>query len=273
MKVIKGGLRRSYLLRFGLRVCLMAVMAVMVFTNSGEFESLDGIRCIKRFGFLQVMWLIWMFDMFMQLIPVFGRLPLGSRKLFRRFYEELAQKLSWREVHKRLRKTHMASVLIAVIWIGLVLALGGLYRAGILGKGHMLLVSTVFYVCDLICVLFFCPFRVWFLKNRCCTTCRIFNWDHLMMFSPLIFVGGLYAISLFAMALVVFLAWEITVIIHPERFLEDTNSSLKCQNCKDVLCDRANCVAKATEGYEFAHRQAKKGLKIIKKQAKRLPKR
>ena len=52
------------------------------------------------------------------------------------------------------------------------------------------MISVLFYVCDLICVLIWCPFRL-IMKNRCCTTCRIFNWDHLMMFSPLIFVGGL----------------------------------------------------------------------------------
>ena len=65
-------------------------------------------------------------------------------------------------------------------------------------------------MCDLICVLIWCPFRL-IMKNRCCTTCRIFNWDHLMMFSPLIFMGGFFASSLVILSAVAWLVWELCV--------------------------------------------------------------
>ena len=42
--------------------------------------------------------------------------------------------------------------------------------------------------------------------------------DHLMMFSPLIFVGGFYAGSLVLMAAIAWLVWELCVMMYPERF-------------------------------------------------------
>jgi hypothetical protein len=57
-----------------------------------------------------------------------------------------------------------------------------------------------------------------------------------MMFSPLLFIRGFYPISLFGLAAVVFIVWEIRFILHPERFYEETNAALNCHNCTDRLC-------------------------------------
>ena len=57
-----------------------------------------------------------------------------------------------------------------------------------------------------------------------------------MMFSPLVFAGGFYAISLFALAMVDFIVWEVCVLLYPERFWEGSNVSLQCSECTDKLC-------------------------------------
>ena len=77
----------------------------------------------------------------------------------------------------------------------MIAGIGALYYSGVLDRANLFMISVLFYVCDLICVLIWCPFRL-IMKNRCCTTCRIFNWDHLMMFSPLIFLDGFFTRSL-----------------------------------------------------------------------------
>ena len=110
----------------------------------------------------------------------------------------------------------------------------------VIGRAEIFLICMFFYVCDLICVLFWCPFRVFLMKNRCCTTCRIFNWDHIMMFVPFVFSGGFYGLSLFAMSALVFAVWEAAFHLHPERFWERTNASLRCSQCSDVLCGRTD---------------------------------
>ena len=65
-----------------------------------------------------------------------------------------------------------------------------LYENGfdIIDEGVLWLVCLFYGVCDMICILFFCPFQSWFLKNKCCCTCRIYNWDYAMMFTPLFFI-------------------------------------------------------------------------------------
>ena len=122
-----------------------------------------------------------------------------------------------------------------MLWAVVVGAIGFLYRKGILDAAMVLLISVFFYVCDLICVLIWCPFRL-IMGTRCCTTCRIFNWDHLMMFSPLGFIPGFYTRSLALLAFIVWLTWELSVLLHPERFWEQSNEALKCSQCTDKLC-------------------------------------
>jgi hypothetical protein len=177
--------------------------------------------------------------MLMQLVPLRRWVPLGSQKLFAAHFRPAANEAEKREaLVAYTRQQNRRAFWIAVAWGVLIAAIGVLYEKKIMNEAMLLLISVAFYVCDLICVLFWCPFRVFFLRNRCCTTCRIFNWDHLMMFTPMIYLKSFYAWSLIALALLVFLVWEMEVRRHPERFWEGTNQALKCGACTDKLCMR-----------------------------------
>ena len=139
------------------------------------------------------------------------------------------------KVKKYIVNTTKAAYKVFILWSLLVIIIGGLYFCNVINSKIIFLISVLFYVCDLICVLIWCPFRL-IMKNKCCTTCRIFNWDHLMMFSPLIFIGGFYAISLLILSVLAWLIWELCILIYPERFSDMTNISLKCSECTDKLC-------------------------------------
>lgn len=129
-----------------------------------------------------------------------------------------------------------ATVLVLLIWICFNAIFGALYMMGILDEGIMLLLSSAYSVCDMICILFFCPFQTWFLKNKCCCTCRIYNWDYAMMFTPLFFVAKPYTWGLLILSVALLVRWEITFYRHPERFSEATNDYLRCANCSEKLC-------------------------------------
>lgn len=179
--------------------------------------------------------------MVLQLIPAKGYLPLGSLKQFKEFYKPIKKLLDKNELVKFIKKSWIETLKISVVWILIIAGVGIVRVFNIIGIKEILLISVVFYVLDMIFVLFWCPFRVWILKNRCCTTCRIFNWDHMMMFSPLLFIPGFYSFSLFFFSVAVLLVWELCFFNHPERFCEDTNAALKCNNCVDKLCGNKNC--------------------------------
>ena len=57
-----------------------------------------------------------------------------------------------------------------------------------------------------------------------------------MMFTPMVYIRGFYPWSLILMSALVFLVWEISIYLHPERFWECTNQSLQCAECTDRLC-------------------------------------
>ncbi len=128
------------------------------------------------------------------------------------------------------------TVILAVLWILGNLIFGILYFADIIDAGMLILLSFAYGVGDLVCLLFFCPFRSWFLGNRCCSDCRIYNWDYALMFTPFIFIPSFYTYSLLAVSVVLLVIWEVSLALHPERFSEETNASLSCKMCKDKPC-------------------------------------
>ena len=228
-------LRKRYIARLVGRCIVLVLSVVIFFAAPSEFDVLDGFNFFKKFSIFHVLWFVWLVDMICQLIPIKNHIPLGSQKLFRQHFKPIREAINYPALKKHIQSTSKSAGNVMLLWAALIAVIGVLYFLGIIDRKILLLISIVFYVCDLICVLIWCPFRL-ILKNRCCTTCRIFNWDHLMMFSPLIFICGFYSWSLFGLSLIVLLVWELSIVIYPERFWEFSNDALKCSNCTDKLC-------------------------------------
>ena len=149
---------------------------------------------------LTILWLLFAAEMLFRFFPSAIRSP-GCQKQFARNYMKTGRT-------DIIIDDNHATVLVAIVWITLNGIFGALHMLGLLDVDFMLLLCSAFSVCDLICILFFCPFQTWFFKNRCCVTCRIYNWD-------------------FAM---------ITFFRHPERFSKNTNGYISCANCTEKLC-------------------------------------
>ncbi len=227
--------RKRYFLRLAGRIAILITCGLVAILRPESFGILDGMGFFRRLSPFHLLWGIWVVDMVQQIVPIKNRIPLGSQKLFANRFRPIREKISRKALRDHIIATTKAAYKVMLLWCGLVAILGALYYGGILSKIGLFLVSTAFYVCDLICVLIWCPFRL-IMKNKCCTTCRIFNWDHLMMFSPLVFVGGFFSLSLVGMAALAWLVWELCVLIYPERFSEMSNLALKCSECTDKLC-------------------------------------
>ena len=226
--------RKQYFVRLFVRVFIFIVCLIMCFKQN-FYNILDGMNFFLEFHILHVLWLIWVFDIILQIIPIKNKVALGSQKLFANRFKPICKKINYEALKNYIKKTTISAYKVFIIWTLLIFIIGILYYFNVIDKIWLFMFSVFFYVCDLICVLIWCPFRL-IMKNKCCTTCRIFNWDHLMMFSPLIFCGGFFAISLIVMAVLSWLVWEICILIYPERFSEMTNVALRCSNCTDKLC-------------------------------------
>ncbi len=227
--------RKIYFLRLFGRIIAL-ILSFIVFTyERDEFYVMKGLNFFERMSFLHIMWLIWVLDMILQLIPVRAHISIGSQKQFSSLFRPIKEKVNYKSLKKHIKDTTASAYKVMIIWIILTLGIGCLYWREIIDVSHMFLISVFFYVCDLICILIWCPFRL-IMKNKCCTTCRIFNWDHLMMFSPFIMVKGFYTWTLSGLAIVIWLVWELCVLIYPERFWENSNMALRCSECTDKLC-------------------------------------
>ncbi len=227
--------RKIYFMRLVGR-CLVLIVSILLFVfKKDEFEIIRGLNFFDRFSILHVLWGIWIWDMILQLIPVKAHISIGSQKQFSSLFRPIKEKINYKNLKKYIKDTTSTAYMVMILWIALNCIIGVLYYAGAIDYATMLLISVAFYVCDLVCVLIWCPFRL-IMKNKCCTTCRIFNWDHLMMFSPLIMVCGFFTWTLVALSIIIWFVWEVCVFTYPERFWENSNMALKCSECTDKLC-------------------------------------
>lgn len=176
-----------------------------------------------------IVWIFFVSEMLLRFFP--SKLEsMGCQKQFKRNFEPIEgattpKNQSWKR-----------TALVCAVWLALNGVIGALYLAGIFDRGILILIAIGYSVCDIICILFFCPFQTWFMKNRCCATCRIYNWDFAMMFTPLVFIPSWYTYSLLGCAVALLARWEITYRLHPERFSTETNKCLDCSRCKEKLC-------------------------------------
>ena len=214
---------------------IIFITGLFMCKDAQNFEILEGNNFFKEFDILHFLWGVWVCDMIYQILPIKNKVALGSQKLFANRFKPILEKINYEALKNYVVTTTKSAYKVFIIWTIVNIILGILYYTNVINKIWLFMISVFFYVCDLICVLVWCPFRL-LMKNKCCTTCRIFNWDHLMMFTPLIFVGGFYSTSLVIMSILAWLVWELCVMMYPERFSEMTNAALKCSECTDKLC-------------------------------------
>ncbi len=228
-------IRKAYIAKLIGRILVLVAAVAVYFLKPDWLDVLEGVRFFEKFSPLHLLWVIWVLDMLWQLMPVKNYIALGSQKLFRQHFRPITEKINHQALKNYVVSTTKAAYKVLIVWTLLIGAIGALYYTHVLNAQHLFLISVAFYVCDLICVLVWCPFRL-MMRTRCCTTCRIFNWDHLMMFTPMLFIGSVYALSLLAMAIAVWVVWETCILLYPERFWEQTNVALRCSECTDKLC-------------------------------------
>ena len=213
----------------------VAVLAIYIVNQAWNSETILGNE-ITDWVVLGVIFGMFLIEIILRFFPSKME-SMGCQKQFKRNYrptcEMTPQKQSWKR-----------TLVVVVSWLVLNGAIGALYFCNVIDKGILIIISLAYSVCDMICILFFCPFQVLMMKNKCCTTCRIYNWDFPMMFTPFVFMisfstwelTNIFIYGLIAASLALLLEWEITYRLHPERFTENTNQSLACANCKEKLC-------------------------------------
>ena len=221
-----------YLKFVGRSVLFLAALVFYVIHRLTEGTAADGmgLSALQNdpylLGFIATVFFV---EMLLRFFPSKNE-SMGCQKQFGRNFIPTG-------VEKPPKRSPWPIFFIVLFWVALNGAIGALYFTGIIDKGILVLICLAYSICDMICILFFCPFQTWLMKNKCCGSCRIYNWDFAMMFTPLAFIPHHpYAWILLGTALIHLAVWEILLLTHPERFFEVSNGCLSCANCPEKLC-------------------------------------
>lgn len=224
-------LRTRYQVRFALR-CGIFLAGLGLYLFRPDLLTFSLKRGITP---MHVVWALLLGDMIYAVLPASHVSP-GSLKQYGRYESPPREGYDKERLRRYLRTQDLRAGAAMAAWLlgnGLFAAL---YVKGLLGEKEMILLMLAYYAGDMVCVVLWCPFQRLFLKNRCCTTCRIFNWDQFFLVTPMAVLPGFFAKSLFIGGTLVLLAWEWNRYRHPQRFWEGSNAALRCERCHDGLC-------------------------------------
>lgn len=233
-KLQKTQIMKRYLFKFVLRFLVFAaVLTVYLVDRDGLYRM--ATQPI-RLGItpLHILWAAFMVIMLMHIFPTKAR-SMALRKAEKYTYCE-NEGYSELELHRFVQQQNVRAWTVMLIWLSFNAIFGILYLADVITEVELLLLTVFYFLCDYICILIYCPFQSLIMKNRCCINCRIYDWGHFMMFTPMLFIRNFYSWSLFFTSIVVLIRWEISYATHPERFWSGSNKTLQCQNCKDRTC-------------------------------------
>ena len=178
-----------------------------------------------------------MVDSFSVMLPMWND-AIYSGKMQKRLYKPVID-YSKEKLRDQVSKSNKIALIIFVFYsLGILLVGLSYIHFDWFGKNLLYLVFFFLNLADYFCIMLWCPFRSLFLKNSCCNTCRISNWDRIMKFSILIFIPNIYTITIFILGVLIFLYWEYHHLVHPERFYRISNQTLWCNNCDKVTCGK-----------------------------------
>lgn len=224
----------SYMCKLVLRVIIfIAVFAFYIINKEGLYQLVTE-PFWNSVSFIHVLWFIFM-AMMIRHIVFPKNATMALRKADETEYEEKT-KYDKLELYEYVHDQNIKAWRVMLVWLCVNAIWGILYLFQVLDNADLVMLSVFYFLCDYICILFFCPFQTGIMKNKCCVNCRIYDWGHFMMFTPMLFIKNFFSWSLFFTSCIVLLHWEIIYAKYPERFWSGSNRKLECANCKDKIC-------------------------------------
>jgi hypothetical protein len=184
-----------------------------------------------------IIWVLTVLVLLRRFVPQLNK-KVSTGKIFEKNYVKVGKPAPSKQVKliAYTRKLDRGAVKSALYWTLVIVAMGLVYRLGLLNKAGLFVMVIFFIFMDQFCVTVWCPFK-WLIRNKCCKTCRINNWGYFMALSPLIWLPSFWTYSVLFLSAAVIGQWEMLFRKHPERFYEGYNAILVCKNCT-TKCSR-----------------------------------
>ncbi len=241
-KFQKTPMMTQYLIKLAIRVAIfLAVLFLYLFNKELMYELM--LQPIW-YGIspMHLLWLVFMIMMITHLFP--DKLKTMALRKSEKSTYEAVENYSETELFQFIGDQNVKAWRVMLIWLAFNSIFGILYLMNIMNNADLLMLTVFYFLCDYICILFYCPFQSFIMKNKCCVNCRIYDWGHFMMFTPMLFIRNFFSWSLFFISCIVLIHWEIIYAKHPERFWSGSNKRLQCMNCKDKTCQIKKVLAR-----------------------------
>lgn len=216
-------------IRFIIRSILFIILIILFIIDNNIILSILNYKIIFNIKIYHIIWLYLVLEMIFLIIPYTNNHSYNG-KLFAKHYIEV-ENYNKEKLDKYIDKHNKQARRVLIVWTLFNLFIYAIYKKYNLSKSYVFLVFMFYYWLDMFCVNIWCPFHKLFFKSKCCNECRIYNWDHVMLFTPLVFIKSFWTYSLFVLSLFVFFQWEYMIKVHPERFSPVSNKKLQCKYC------------------------------------------
>lgn len=216
-------------IRFIIRSILFIILIILFIRDNNIILSILNYKIIFNIKIYHIIWLYLVLEMIFLIIPYTNNHSYNG-KLFAKHYIEV-ENYNKEKLDKYIDKHNKQARRVLIVWTLFNLFIYAIYKKYNLSKSYVFLVFMFYYWLDMFCVNIWCPFHKLFFKSKCCNECRIYNWDHVMLFTPLVFIKSFWTYSLFVLSLFVFFQWEYMIKVHPERFSPVSNKKLQCKYC------------------------------------------
>ncbi len=210
------------------RIKYLLSTILLIFSYIVFFFFYDFITKIPEWIFTAV-WAIFVIDILVVMIPRLAKHTPSGKHLAKYFKEK--------EYHPQallnyVKKMNVRAIITFSLYILLLMAVGVLYFDKVINRNHIFLIVITLNFIDYFSINTWCIFHKVFIRNRCCNTCRIYNWDHFLKFGPFIFIWEFRTLSLFFLGVIALIQWEICYALYPERFIDISNENLTCSQCE-----------------------------------------
>lgn len=232
--IVKTKMLAGYLRKLWIRIFIFTVVLATYLAHKDWLSAFFSPPFEGGVTPLRLLWLMFMAMMLRHLFPA-GHSTMALKKSERNTYvqEEGYEK---EKLAQFVREQNRRAGLVMLSWLAANSVFAVLYLRRILDKEDLLMLTVFYFLCDYICILFYCPFQSLIMHNKCCVNCRIYDWGHVMMFLPMALVRSFFSRSLFITSCIVLARWEVCFAKYPERFWSGSNQALQCGSCQDKTC-------------------------------------
>ena len=109
--------RGIYFLRLIGRTIIFLIAILLYIFDREKFSIADGWNFFNEFSPLHLLWIIWIWDMVLQLIPVRAHISIGSQKVFESLFRPIKERINYNNLKQYIKDTTASAYKVMVIWI------------------------------------------------------------------------------------------------------------------------------------------------------------